>query len=111
MKNKIYLLTTILGLAGLASCSDYLEQENTYQANSDTFFNTDESINQATAPLYNYVWNDFNGKFYYGVGDGRSNNLTARWSDYIYPYTNFTETSLTNGLGDAWNSFYSVVEA
>lgn len=109
MKSKIYLLTTILGMAGLVSCSDYLEQVNTTDANSATFFTSDESVGQATAPLYNYVWNDFNSKFYYGVGDGRSNNITARWSDYIYPYTNFTESALSNGLGDAWNSLYSVV--
>ena len=109
MKLKIYLSVAAAALIGLSSCSDFLEQKNSYQASEDGFFTTDESIRQATAPLYNYVWNDFNGKFYYSVGDGRSNNLTARWSDYIYPYTNFTETSLSPGLEDAWGSFYSVV--
>ena len=43
------------------------------------------------------------------MGDGRANNITARWSDYIYPYTNFTETALSPGLEDAWGSFYSVI--
>ncbi|MCH5218641.1 MAG: RagB/SusD family nutrient uptake outer membrane protein [Muribaculaceae bacterium] len=109
MKLRIYLSMAAAALIGLSSCSDFLEQENTYQASEEGFFTTDESIRQATAPLYNYVWNDFNGKFYYSVGDGRSNNLTARWSDYIYPYTNFTETSLSPGLEDAWGSFYSVI--
>lgn len=109
MKTKIYLSAALLAMVGLSSCSDFLEQNNSYQASEDGFFTTDESVRQATAPLYNYVWNDFNGKFYYSVGDGRSNNLTARWSDYIYPYTNFTETSLSPGLEDAWGSFYSVV--
>lgn len=109
MKLKIYFSAAMIAMMGLASCSDYLEQKNTYQASEDGFFDSDEAITQATAPLYNYVWNDFNGKFYYSVGDGRSNNLTARWSDYIYPYTNFTETSLSPGLEDAWGSFYSVV--
>lgn len=91
------------------ACDDYLDQTNSYQANPETFFDTDEAVSYATAPLYNYVWNDFNGKFYYSVGDGRSNNLTARWSDYIYPYTNFTETANSPGLEDAWGAFYSVV--
>lgn len=109
MKIKIYLAAAAMAVTGLSSCSDFLEQNNSYQASEDGFFTTDESIRQATAPLYNYVWNDFNGKFYYSVGDGRSNNLTARWSDYIYPYTNFTENSLSPGLEDAWGSFYSVV--
>lgn len=110
MKTKILTLAALAGMtAMLMACDDYLDQTNSYQANPETFFDTDEAVSYATAPLYNYVWNDFNGKFYYSVGDGRSNNLTARWSDYIYPYTNFTETANSPGLEDAWGAFYSVV--
>ncbi len=110
MKTKILTLAALAGMtAMLTACDDYLDQTNSYQANPETFFDTDEAVSYATAPLYNYVWNDFNGKFYYSVGDGRSNNLTARWSDYIYPYTNFTETANSPGLEDAWGAFYSVV--
>ena len=43
------------------------------------------------------------------MGDGRANNITAQYSDYIYPYTNLNETSLAAGLDDAWGAFYSVV--
>ena len=110
MKTKISLLTLAAAACmGFASCDDYLTQENTYQPNDQTFLDSDKAVESTTAPLYNYVWNNFNEKFYYSVGDGRANNLTARWSDYIYPYTNFTETSLSPGLEDAWGSFYSVV--
>ena len=109
MKNKLYIFAAVAGIMSLSSCSDFLDQKNSYQASEDTFFATDEAVAQGTAPLYNYVWNSFNGKFYYSVGDGRSNNLTARWSDYIYPYTNFTENSLSPGLEDAWGAFYSVI--
>ncbi|MDE7144979.1 MAG: RagB/SusD family nutrient uptake outer membrane protein [Duncaniella sp.] len=109
MKHKILIFTALAGLISMSSCSDFLEQKNTYQANEDAFFDSNDAVSQGTSPLYNYVWNSFNGKFYYSVGDGRSNNLTARWSDYIYPYTNFTENSLSPGLEDAWGSFYSVV--
>ncbi len=93
----------------LSSCEDFLEEENTYQLNQETFFDSDDALLSATAPLYNYVWYNFNDKFYYGMGDGRANNITAQYSDYIYPYTNLTETSLSTGLSDAWGSFYSVV--
>ena len=109
MKSQIYVFVALAGMFSMSSCSDFLDQTNTYQASEETFFDTNEAVSQATAPLYNYVWNSFNGKFYYSVGDGRSNNLTARWSDYIYPYTNFTENSLSPGLEDAWGAFYSVV--
>lgn len=110
MKSKILTLAVLAGATmAFTSCDDYLDQTNTYQANPETFYDTDEAVTYATAPLYNYVWNDFNGKFYYSVGDGRANNLTARWSDYIYPYTNFTETANSPGLEDAWGAFYSVI--
>jgi hypothetical protein len=93
----------------LSSCEDYLEQENTTSLNQETFFDSDDAVEAATAPLYNYVWYNFNEKFYYGMGDGRANNITAQWSDYIYPYTNLNETSLSVGLDAAWGSLYSVV--
>lgn len=106
---KLHIIIAAALALGCSSCDDYLTQTNTYQANDETFLDSDAAVRATTAPLYNYVWNSFNAKFYYSVGDGRANNLTARWSDYIYPYTNFTETSLSPGLEDAWGSFYSVV--
>lgn len=109
MRNIILSGALALGALSLAGCDDYLTSENTYEANQDTYFDSEESVESAIYPLYNWVWSGFNEKFYYAIGDGRSNNITARWSDYIYPYTNFTETSLSPGLNDAWGSFYSVV--
>ena len=110
MKKTIkYFALSALALS-LTGCSDdFLSQENTYQLSQETFFDSDEAVAAATAPLYSYVWHNFNDKFYYGMGDGRANNITAQYSDYIYPYTNFAETSLSAGLPDAWTSFYAVV--
>lgn len=107
----------IKSLAGASLClllasscaDDFLDQENTYQLNQLTYFDSEEAAESAVLPLYNYVWYNFNDKFYYGMGDGRANNITAQYSNYIYPYTNFTETSLSAGLTDAWGAFYSVV--
>ena len=111
MKTKIYLFGSLLavGLLTTSCAEDFLDQENTTSPNAETFFNSDEAIDQAMYPLYNYVWNSFNDKGYYGMGDGRANNITAQYSDYIYPYTNFNETSLSPGLQDAWGALYSVV--
>lgn len=110
MKNKIILMSlAVAGCMAMTSCEDFLTQENTYQPNDQTFLDSDKAVESTTSPLYNYVWNEFNSKFYYSVGDGRANNLTAQWSPYIYPYTNFTETSLSDGLEAAWGAFYSVV--
>lgn len=111
MKTNILKYTlAIAGILSFSSCAkDFLEQKNTYQISQDNFFDNDEAVSQAVMPLYSYVWFDFNDKFYYGMGDGRANNITAQYSDYIYPYTNFTETGLSTGLTEAWGSLYSVV--
>lgn len=111
MKAKILLFGSLLttGLAFTSCAEDFLDQENTTSINAETFFDSDEAIDEAIYPLYNYVWNSFNSQAYYGMGDGRANNITAQYSDYIYPYTNFNETGLSTGLPDAWGSLYSVV--
>jgi len=94
----------------MSSCADdFLDQKNSTDLEPEGFFENDKAVKAATAPLYNYVWNDFNSKFYYGMGDGRANNITAQYSDYLFPYTNFAESALSEGLADAWNSLYSVV--
>ena len=111
MKTNILKYTlAIAGILSFSSCAkDFLEQKNTYQISQDNFFDNDEAVAQAVMPLYSYVWFDFNDKFYYGMGDGRANNITAQYSDYVYPYTNFTETGLSTGLTEAWGALYSVV--
>ena len=111
MKTNILKYTLVLaGMLSFTGCAnDFLEQKNTYQISQDNFFDNDEAVSQAVMPLYSYVWYDFNDKFYYGMGDGRANNITAQYSDYLYPYTNFTETGLSIGLTEAWGSLYSVV--
>lgn len=101
-----------MAVAGLTLCScadDFLDQTNSHQLSQTTFFDSDEAVQKAVWPLYSYVWFDFNDKFYYGMGDGRANNITAQYSNYIYPYTNFTETPLSQGLTEAWGALYSVV--
>lgn len=109
MKKRYLLLAILTGTVTLTGCEDFLDQKNTHDLNQETFFDSEAALQAATAPLYNYVWAGFNDKFYYGMGDGRANNITAQYSDYIFPYTNLSETSLSQGLTDAWNSLYSVV--
>ena len=111
MKTSILKYTIALaGMMSLASCAeDFLDQKNSYQLSQDNFFTSDEAVSQAITPLYNYVWYMFNDKAYYGMGDGRANNITAQYSDYIYPYTNFNESGSSNGLNDAWSAFYAVI--
>lgn len=108
-KNILISAVLVAGSLSMISCDDFLTTQNTTQGNDESFLDSDASVAATTSPLYNYVWNSFNDKAYYSMGDGRANNLTARWSDYIFPYTNFTETALSPGLEDSWNALYSVV--
>lgn len=111
-KTLLYTIGLAAGVLSMTSCAgDFLDDasKNTYQQSTETFFDSDEAVQSGTSPLYSYVWYDFNDKFYYGMGDGRANNITAQYSNYIYPYTNFTDNSLSQGLSEAWASLYSVV--
>lgn len=108
--NKIISALLLAGALSFTACDEsFLELSPNDRITLDNFFQSENDLKAATAGLYNKVWFDFNDKFYYGLGDGRSNNLFAPYSDYIYPFTDLTETSLTGPLVSAWQSFYNVV--
>ena len=110
---KIYTKILVIAVAAIliiTGCNeDFLDIKPNDRITLENYFTSNEELQAATAALYSKVWFDFNDKFYYGLGDGRSNNLFAPYSDYIYPFTNFTETSLTGPLVSAWASFYNVI--
>ena len=108
--NKLFLGLIITTPLLLNSCSDsFLNIQPNDKLTLDNFFQSESDLQASTAGLYNKVWFDFNDKFYYGLGDGRSNNMYAPYSDYIYPFSDLTETSLTGPLVLAWGSFYNVI--
>lgn len=108
--NKTVYALIIATSVSLTGCDkSFLDVSPNDRITLDNFFQSESDLQAATAGLYNKVWFDFNDKFYYGLGDGRSNNLYAPYSDYIYPFTDLTETSLTGPLVSAWQSFYNVI--
>ncbi len=108
IKKYILIVTALLPL--LNSCSDYLEVTPNDLITAENFYQSEEDFQAATGALYNEVWFDFNDKFYYALGDGRSYNLYAPYSDYIYPFSDLSETGLTGPLVSAWGSFYNVIQ-
>ncbi len=108
MKNILKTLFVAGVLFGSYSCS--LDVEPNDQIAKENFFKSEQDFRAATAPLYNRVWFSFNDKFYFGLGDGRSYNLYAPYSDYIYPFSDLTETGLTGPLVEAWRSLYVVIQ-
>lgn len=112
MKSKYIISTILLMVFPLlwTSCSDLLDVEPEDRITAENFYQSEDDFRAATAPLYNKVWFDFNDKFYYGLGDGRSYNLYAPFSDYVYPFHDLAETGLTGPLVSAWSSLYNVVQ-
>lgn len=108
--SKTILMLAMVCMFGLVSCEDDLNVEPTDQITRENFFQSEEDFQAATAALYNRVWFSFNDKFYFGLGDGRSYNLYAPFSDYVFPFSDLTETGLTGPLVEAWRSFYIVIQ-
>ncbi|MEO8236472.1 MAG: RagB/SusD family nutrient uptake outer membrane protein [Flavobacterium sp.] len=108
---KIFYTVLLIALPFVwTSCSDLLDVEPEDVITKENFYKTESDFQAATGPLYNKVWFDFNDKFYYGLGDGRAANLYAPFSDYVYPFTDLSETGLTGPLVSAWASLYNVVQ-
>ena len=109
MKTKKIILPLIVALVLLFnSCDDFLDiQPNNLITGSSL---TEDNLPALTSPLYNKVWFDFNDKFYFGLGDGMSYNLDARYSDYVYPFADLSVNGLTGPLVSAWASLYVVVQ-
>jgi hypothetical protein len=108
---KIFYTALIIALPFVwTSCSDILDVEPNDVITKENFYKSESDFQAATGPLYNKVWFDFNDKFYYGLGDGRADNLYAPYSDYVYPFTDLSETGLTGPLVSAWASLYNVVQ-
>lgn len=109
-KNIFYRVLLIALPFVYTSCSDILDVEPEDRITKENFYKTESDFQAATGPLYNKVWFDFNDKFYYGLGDGRAANMYAPFSDYVYPFTDLTETGLTGPLVSAWASLYNVIQ-
>ena len=105
---KIIYLFVIACTSLLFACDDFLNTDPNDRITGSSL--TADNLPALTAPLYNKVWFDFNGQFYYGLGDGMAYNLNAPYSDYIYPFADFSVTGLTGPLVNAWASFYVVVQ-
>ncbi len=109
MKTKKYIYTFLLAFSVLlTSCDDFLDNTPNNVLTSGNL--GEENFPALTASLYNIVWADFNGQFYYGLGDGASYNLYAPYSNYIYPFGDLSVIGITGPLIDAWKSFYVVIQ-
>ncbi|GHV22698.1 glycan metabolism protein RagB [Clostridia bacterium] len=107
MRTK-YFIISIIAAASMtfSSCTLDFEPQNVIKGEAVSADNFDAMI----APMYNLYWFNFNDKFYFGLGDGMAFNLLAPGSSYIKPFADLSVTSTSEGLQEAWNSFYIVIQ-
>ncbi|HSJ68835.1 MAG TPA: RagB/SusD family nutrient uptake outer membrane protein [Anditalea sp.] len=95
-------------LGGTMACSpDFLDRPPLDAIVDANFYQNDDQVLSASAPLYNIVWFAYNDKASHGLGDARGGVLTS--GSYQLQNVRFNTTGETPENGDAWRSFYNVV--
>lgn len=112
MKKHINIRNILAGVAalslGLSGCSDEFLDRPPLDAIVDAnFYQNDDQILAASAPLYNIVWFAYNDKASHGIGDARGGILTS--GSYQLENVRFNTTGETPENGAAWRAFYNVV--
>lgn len=104
---KCVIFSTAMGLM-LASCGDdFLERIPQGQYTEDGFYQSDDALAAATAPLYNRAWFDYNKRPAVSIGSLLANDAYNPWMNK--EFTTFKVTPLNTNLSDTWKAFYSVV--
>lgn len=105
------LSTTVIATAALlvlSSCGDdFFLRPPGNQVTVEDFYQTEEDLFMATAPLYNGFWFDFNNLAYIDIGDARGGNMNTFGGETL-ELAAFFETAANSRLAEAWRSFYKV---
>jgi hypothetical protein len=105
MKNKY--IFPILILLCLCGCNkSFLERTPEDKLTATDFYQTDEEVYAATAPLYNVPWTGYNNKCGYALGDARGGNLKSNDRNSYYK---FTVQASYDEVRDAWRSLYNII--
>ncbi|RNI31266.1 RagB/SusD family nutrient uptake outer membrane protein [Rufibacter latericius] len=108
MKNKYFLIGALTALTVFSGCSEeFLDrppQDTLVDAN---FYQTDQQVLAATAPLYSVVWKDYIDQANFKLGDIRGGTVFRAWGDR--DHTLFNTTSVSPDNGAAYRAFYVVV--
>lgn len=106
--NRLYLITGLLLLTTLLSCSkSFLDRPPLSSVVDANFYKSDEQLLAATALLYSQVWFDYNDKAMYNLGDFRGGTAYSAYNDRGNVLFNTTGDNGENGA--SWRAFYNVV--
>ena len=105
---KRYIFACLLFSFTLLSCdSSFLEREPEGSYVEKTFYVSDQALMDATAPLYNRAWFDYNCRPAVAIGSLTANDAYNPWMNP--GFVTFQVTALDDQLSGTWKSFYSVV--
>ena len=108
MKNKYIYIGGIMALSIFSGCKeDFLErppQDTLVDAN---FYQTNDQVLAASAPLYSVVWKDYVDAASFQLGDLRAGTAFRAWGDRDNVLFNTTSVSTSNS--NAYRAFYIVV--
>ncbi|MBL3655608.1 RagB/SusD family nutrient uptake outer membrane protein [Fulvivirga sediminis] len=107
-KKTLYILWAAILSIGVMSCSDdFLELPPEASVVDENFYQNDNQLLAATAPLYNLGWFDYNDKASYNLGDFRGGSAYSAYNDR--ENVEFNTTANTPENVAAWRAFYNVV--
>ena len=107
-KNFKYITVGAVLYGAMVACSpDFLDRPPLDAIVDANFYQNDEQVLAATAPLYNIVWFAYNDKASHGIGDARGGVLTS--GSYQLENVRFNTTGETEENSASWRAFYNVV--
>src|SRR5579875_805596 len=103
-----HVIGLTLAIVALSSCKkSFLEKPPLSAVTDASFYQTDDQVMAATAPLYNVVWFDYNDQSMYNLGDFRGGTAFSAWNDRGNVMFNTTGDNPNNGA--SWRAFWNVV--
>jgi len=111
MKKLSYIFIFMLACLAFWACGDeFLNRIPEGELTVDSYYKSEKELRQATAPLYNVAWFQYNDKAAIGLGDAMGGNIIGKWTTNLFMFYRFTVTSLNSDLANAWKAFYRVVD-
>lgn len=108
MKQKIKYLSIALLSFFFMGCEEFLDIVPEDQLTLDGYFKTEAQCLQATAPLYGFVWFNFNDKASFAIGDVYSGNMFTSSKEMIN-FQKYTVAQNNLRTFEAWSACYAVV--
>ena len=108
MKNIIKAGIMVVATAGIWGCKKEFTERPALDATTiDNYYNTKEEVRGLTSTLYGLPWAGYENRAQDAIGDVMAGNAYTSGSDDA-PFVNFSLSSASVRLADAWKMFYKI---